>query len=371
LNDTIHIVCLDAPSPPDYGGAIDMYYKISSLAEQGKKIVLHYFDYHPGRSSSGIEQYCSGVYAYKREKFFNGKSLGLPYIIRSRINHELISRLNQDDYPILLEGLHCTGIMGRLQSKRNVVIRMHNEEGAYYRRLAATERNLIKSTYLGMESILIERYMTRLSKQVKIAAVSTSDAENFKNNYGFSDVHFIPPFIPWQTLSSLTGLGKFCLYHGNMKVPENVAAAKWLVEEIFRKLPVPFIIAGNGMPKEALNWEKKYKNIQVVTNPPQEQINQLISSAHINVLPSMNQTGVKLKLLHSLFSGRFCITNNRGINGSEIKEGVHIADTAEEYLALVPDLLNLEFKAEHIKQREPLLKIFDNNKNAVELSALL
>ena len=45
MNEPIHIVCLDAPAPPDYGGAIDMYYTIIALAKTGRKPILHYFEY--------------------------------------------------------------------------------------------------------------------------------------------------------------------------------------------------------------------------------------------------------------------------------------------------------------------------------------
>ena len=35
MNKKLYIVCLDAPAPADYGGAIDMYYKIEALAQKG------------------------------------------------------------------------------------------------------------------------------------------------------------------------------------------------------------------------------------------------------------------------------------------------------------------------------------------------
>ena len=48
----LHIICLDAPSPPNYGGAIDMYYKIRALALAGTRIILHYFAYREGRGNA-------------------------------------------------------------------------------------------------------------------------------------------------------------------------------------------------------------------------------------------------------------------------------------------------------------------------------
>ncbi len=37
----LHIIAFDIPFPPDYGGVIDVYYKIKTLSEAGVRIHLH------------------------------------------------------------------------------------------------------------------------------------------------------------------------------------------------------------------------------------------------------------------------------------------------------------------------------------------
>ena len=44
-NSELNIVSFDVPYPPDYGGAIDIYYKIATLNNLGIKIYLHCFQY--------------------------------------------------------------------------------------------------------------------------------------------------------------------------------------------------------------------------------------------------------------------------------------------------------------------------------------
>ena len=92
MSEYIHIVCLDAPSPPDYGGAIDMYYKITSLAALGKKIILHYFDYNQKRSADLLKEYCVEIHSYHRKSFVGSFSFSSPYIVNSRVNQPLIER---------------------------------------------------------------------------------------------------------------------------------------------------------------------------------------------------------------------------------------------------------------------------------------
>lgn len=42
LDKHLNIVAFDNPYPPTYGGVIDVYYKLKSLAETGLKIHLHF-----------------------------------------------------------------------------------------------------------------------------------------------------------------------------------------------------------------------------------------------------------------------------------------------------------------------------------------
>src|SRR5688572_18668360 len=104
---TIHIVSLIAPSPPDYGAAFDLFYKIRAFAALGIRIHLHYFDYN-NRHHEGLDDYCATIHRYPRKTGLFGLQPFLPYIVSSRIHKELIRRLSADDHPILLEGIHCT-----------------------------------------------------------------------------------------------------------------------------------------------------------------------------------------------------------------------------------------------------------------------
>ena len=45
----LHIISFDVPYPPDYGGAIDVFYKLKALNQEGVKIHLHCFEYGRGK----------------------------------------------------------------------------------------------------------------------------------------------------------------------------------------------------------------------------------------------------------------------------------------------------------------------------------
>jgi hypothetical protein len=369
MSNRVHIVCLDAPSPPDYGGAMDMYYAIIALAAQGKKIILHYFDYKQDRNADGLAAYCSQIYAYRRKSFFRSASL-LPYIVRSRINSKLIQRLNEDEFPVILEGIHTSGIIPYLNNQNRAVIRMHNEEVSYYKNLAVAERNIFKRTYFRLESALLKKYYRKLPANTPLACLSQADMIVLENEYQFSDLHLIPCFIPWQVFHQKEGRGDYCLYHGNMSVSENEAAAEWLIEKVCSALDMKFIIAGKAISTRLRQNAAKVKTVELITDPSTEELTELIRNAQVHILPSMNTTGVKLKLLHALFDGRFCITNANGAKGIGSNEGFLIADTADEYVEAIKTLWLKNFCSEDKKSRQHLLAVYNNLENARKLSAL-
>ena len=368
--DIIHIVCLDAPAPPDYGGAIDMFYKIKALAQTGIKIILHYFEYRKGRGVQGLEAYCLGIHRYERKSFIQSLPLKTPFIVGSRVNEQLVKRLEEDNHPILLEGIHCAGIAVQLKDPSRVVIRIHNDEARYYSQLHAAERNVLKKLYFGWESHLLQQFQESLDKNGKLAILSHTDLEIFNHRYGFQYTAFIPCFHPWTEVHAGVGKGWYALYHGNMEVSENEGAAAWLVEEVFLSSSVPLVIAGRGITERLIRKAQGRAHIRFVNNPPMDELASIIRDAHLHVLPSLNQTGVKLKLLHALYEGRHCLTNTAGVAGSGLEAAVHIADDALSFRQQAEELWVRPYEEKDAEKRKALLGAYDNRINAQKLSAL-
>jgi hypothetical protein len=368
LSKRLHIVCLDAPSPPDYGGVFDLYYKIPALAAEGFSIHLHYFAYKEGRGIEGLEPFCEKIYSYPRSGLLGSYSRMLPYIVGSRISRKMILRLNEDEAPVLLEGIHCCGIIPLLDKRKQLLIRVHNDEAVYYRGLLATERDPLKKAYFAMESKLLERFQKKLPSSATYLFVSDRDRKNFAENYGWGKTHFLPCFLPWQSVSAPSGKGDYCLYQGNISVAENREAAQWLIREVFAGTGLQLVIAG----RKAQQLETgKHPNVKIVSDPDDSRLEELIAGAHIHVLPSFNQTGVKLKLLHALFHGRFCLANPEGVAGSGLEGACVMADGAADFKEKIVQLSGRSFDETEMDKRRALLAIYDNKKLALRISELL
>ncbi len=367
----LHIVCLDVPWPPDYGGAIDMMNRIMMFKKLGVLIHLHYFSYNERGTPNELNQFCETIHIYKRKTGIQGFSLKLPYIVASRINDELINDLKKDEHPILLEGVHCTGILPFLDiSKRKVVVRMHNEESTYYRELARSEKKILKKLYFRNESRLLKKYNHHLPKDCMYACVSKEDVQVLEALYRLPNVGFIPTFPDWQQVNSEEGAGNFCLYHGNLSVPENEEAAKWLLQKVFTRIKTPLVIAGKNPSQSLEKQAHLFQHTCLVANPSATEMNDLIRKAHINILPCFNMktTGIRLKLLHALFEGRHCIVNEPMIAGTGLDPACHIGANANAFASIILQLYHQPFTAEEITLRKRLLgDTYDVEKNTMRL----
>ena len=103
-NKKIHIVSFDIPYPANYGGVIDVFYKLKSLHELGWKIHLHCFMYGRKKAST-LAEYCERVTYYPRDISKSKLFLKLPYIVSSRNNKHLLEALLENKDAILFEGL--------------------------------------------------------------------------------------------------------------------------------------------------------------------------------------------------------------------------------------------------------------------------
>ncbi|MEO6188592.1 MAG: glycosyltransferase family 4 protein [Ginsengibacter sp.] len=287
----------------------------------------------------------------------------------SRANKKLLENLLKNDFPILLEGIHCTYyLFNDALKNRRVTVRLHNVEYEYYKQLAKSAKNLFKKLYFLRESKLLESYEKSIANKAGFLTVSEKDKITYEKRMQAEDVKFLPVFLPFNKISSETGNGSFCLYHGNLSVSENEKAVLWLLDNVFNVVSIPFVIAGKNPSKRLEHIVHQNKNTCLISNPSVAEMNDLIQKAHIHILPSFNNTGVKIKLLNALFMGRFVITNDNAIEGTGLDHLCKIANTPGEYQTALPKLFEQAFTENEILAREKtLLSLYNNKTNAHQL----
>jgi len=117
---------------------------------------------------------------------------------------------------------------------------------------------------------------------------------------------------------------------------------------------------------------RRYSNVKIVSNPSDDTIYELIRTAQINVLVTFQTTGLKLKLLNALFSGRFCLVNPEMVAGTELADLCEIGSDAGELKEKLSALMHRSFDGSMLQKRqEKLIKFHSNLKNCDFLLNLL
>jgi glycosyltransferase involved in cell wall biosynthesis len=370
MEKTIDIVAFTVPYPPDYGGVIDVYYRIKSLSELGYTINLHCFQYGRDRSEY-LESLCKKVYYYRRRMTFLLQFSPKPFIVVSRSDNALLNNLLKNQGPIFFEGLHSTGFLKHhLLSKRMKVVRTHNVEHEYYLHLAKQEPKLLKKLYFLIEAAKLKKFEKILAFADALVAISQNDASYFQKLN--PNTRFIPPFHNEEKVNILPGKGNYILYHGNLEVRENHEAALFILDKIASKINHQIILAGRSPQQSLVTKANSTGNAVLISNPSNGKMNELVAGAHINLLPTFQNTGFKLKLLHALFSGRFCIVNNKMVEGTSLEPLCSVKDNVEEMIAEIERLMKTEFNLPMIETRAKILETnYSNRFNALKLEQIL
>ncbi len=363
----LHIIALTVPFPVDYGGVFDLFYKLPALQNEGVHIHLHCFD-DGQHEQKELNKYCDSVDYYKRIKGYKSLTVSLPYIVSSRKNETLFENLLQDDYPILMEGIHCTYLLndGRF-AERKKYVRIHNVEFQYYDQLFYSANSFVHKLYYWREKNQLKKYEKSIVlKATAFWAVTEKDTDFYRNQLGCKVIDHLPVYLPddWQ-LKCKEGKGNYCLYQGDLSVDTNEKAVIWLLQKVFNKLELPLVIAGKNPSKKLERLAHEHEYTCIVANPSEKEMQDMIVKAHINILPSFSTTGIKLKLLNALFNGRYVLANDATLEGSGLDSLCAIANDARTFQEKITALFSEPFNAELIEQRRKLLdSMFSNEANA-------
>jgi hypothetical protein len=370
----LHVIAFDIPYPANYGGVIVIFNQIKALHAQGVQVVLHCFQYGERTPQPELDKYCLEVHYYPRSRNIWYQISLLPFIMRTRQNSQLLRRLRKAPYPILFQGMHtCGHIWDKKLRSRQKIVQMHNIEWQYYENLfqLAAPLQLFEKIYYFIESIKLQRTEPKVVLHADtILTLSTVDEAYYREMK--PNTAYIPAFHPNTTVQSQPGRGEFVLFHGKLSVPDNDLSAQWLIEEVFSKLTIPFVIAGMEPSSTLRDKVAQYEHISLEENPDERRMNELLQKAQINLLVSNQVAGAKLKLLNALFRGRFCIVNDKMVTGTGLAPYCYVRNSAAAIRQTVEALINAPFEIQRIEERRALLENdYSNLKNAQKMIDLI
>lgn len=372
----LHIIAFDVPTPPNYGGIVDVFYKLKSLHAAGVEIIYHCYFYKGHNSpTKELKQYCTKLYYYERRKsLLDLVFSSLPYVVASRKDPSLLMNVLADPAPVLIDGIQCAYWLNHENfGERKLLFRANNIEHNYYEGLAQWERNPLKKIYLKREAKRLKKFELELKKVDHILSVAKMDIPHFSQ---YAETHHVPPFFNDSKDSNFRPTAKdeehYVLFQGNLSVKENEHAAVYIAEHIAPKSNHNFVVAGLNPSTYLIKMIQKVPNMRLIESPSHEKMNKLIQNAQINLLMTFQQTGIKLKLLHALQSGRHIIINSKMDDVGIFGEMVDVLDDPQAIANRIDQLIVEDFtKAMKEARNKKFDAIYSNTLNARKILDLI
>ncbi|MCC6701995.1 MAG: hypothetical protein IT221_10755, partial [Fluviicola sp.] len=329
------------------------YHRCKALTALGYEVHLHCFEYGRGRNHD-ITGIAHKIYYYDRPKNFRFALRWRPFIVETRRSLALLERLKEDDFPILWEGQHCTAFLGHpdLVNHRQVV-RVHNIEWEYYRRLAKRKGSISDRLFFLTEAWKLKSYDAVLKKAYALICVSSEDQKHYQAWHPRVDLLRSGFDLTFSERSSTAE--DYAIFHGNLSVNENEEAVNWILDVVEEfKISRKIIISGKT-PSESLKARiTAFSTVELIENPNQAHMNLLIANAADQLLVTFQAAGLKLKLLISSATNSRCIATPELVVGSGLEAGCELVHSKAEFAEKI--MHPQQAKEEQINQRHAILR---------------
>lgn len=367
----LHIISFNYPYPPSYGGIIDVYYKIKALSDIGIKIHLHCFvDTIPEKVDEEIKILVKNIFFYQKKKdlllYFSRK----PFAAVIRSSKTLLENITRIQAPVLFEGMQTTDSIDILKNRGfKLYLRLHNNESAYYKGLAASEKNIFKKIIYTIESLKFDHYQKKLLRKFD-AVFCLSQKEYHEADDISKNAVLIHLFHGNESVRNLDKKGDYFLFHGDLSISDNKKALEETIN-LFKTLPKYKLVVASDRANESLQKRiSKIENIRLVPIGNENNLHCLFKNAHANILLSYQNSGTKVKLFNALYNGRFVIINQNITDDEFLINLCHYGADIEEIREKIIDVAEQEY-TQFTARKEILEQNYSDDTKAKEMAAVL
>ena len=363
-------LCPESPYPPETGGKIVLYERLSYARKLGHKIWLFVADNHGFTDLEIVQlrQICTKVVTYCVEKkaitLLRSFVVGIPYCVLSKTSEKFVSEIcrliydsNIDlilcEFPYMLNNLpkSCSGIP--------LVVEQQNVEWKSLGSVAkAYPRYALRRLFYSFESVRLKRYEERAYRALPISRMgflTEEDACDPSYPKSMNKVVTMPGGLDVSSefKSEINNSPKIT-FVANYSYEPNVHAAKWLINKVapvvLKSIPAAqFVLAGRGDLSDFIGSDREH----VVVTGPVSDIREIYEEADVVCVPVSKGGGIKMKLLEATSSNRPIVTNSFSTIGTGLCDGKHvlIRDEPESFAAGIVEILENYSDYEEMCQR--------------------
>ena len=333
LAGRLTVFCQDVPYPANHGGKLDLWNLIQGLHHEGLTIqlVCWFKDQRIGPDTRrALATVAADVVEVRRRD-------GWWRLLYARYPPRMLSfKPSPSGYAELKKSVQTFGPdwflldywlaylpARRLATdlQRPLVYRSQNVEHRYYRDLRRVAHGVLK-----MKLALNAVRLAAAEREIRAAAdlvadISADDLQEWNALGGAGNALVVPPvwFPPPEPASHDLDRDIDLLFVGNLRTPNNVEGLSWLVDEVLpivrtRTKPrdIRVVFAGSEPDAEQLKrW--RAAGVQCVPNP--SDVAGFYQRARVVVNPLQRGSGVNLKMIEALASGRPVVATPIAIRG--------------------------------------------------------
>jgi glycosyltransferase involved in cell wall biosynthesis len=256
---------------------------------------------------------------------------------------------------IVLESMPTRGLLGPARTLADtVVLDMHNIES----RLVAQRierplwRHPLRNLGIDRQSRQVaaaEREAVRLAHQIWVCSTPDRDRlESIARSHG--RIRVVPNGIPrpeempreLTARQPASAAAPHLLFMAYLSYPPNVAAARWLAQELMpalqRSLPLARLVLAGRNPHADVRALARPGSIEVIADPPQ--VSQILRRCDIAVLPIRQGGGTRIKALEAMAWGLPVVATALAVEGLGLTDGVDvlIAETVSDLVLGITSL---------------------------------
>lgn len=345
------------PYPLEKGDKLRLYHQIKSLSREFEVYLFALSDIPVSDESiEALQPYCKEIKCIRMSRLYCFMNMligflfkGLPFQVAYFYSGKTNSILQEFQEKHNLDLIYCQ------------LIRMSE----YVRKLSGTrhldymdafsmgvKRRMEKSFWLkpllALEYRRVKQYENSIFPLFHSHSIIASADRDFILPKGKEKIDLLPNGVDTTFFRPNDAIAKSydISFVGNMNYPPNIAAAKYLIEEVMPKVwnqnpEVRVLIAGANPDKSVL----KFQSDRVEISGWMEDIREAYWKSRIFVAPMFLGSGLQNKLLEAMAIGLPCITTdlaNNSLNASS-KE-IKIANSSDAFSNTILDLLSSDKK---------------------------
>lgn len=261
---------------------------------------------------------------------------------------------DQNQYDIVhFEGLFVAQYLPMIQTKAIKLLRQHNVEYAIWQTLANTKKGLMR-WYINFLAKRLEQFEEGITPQFDaLVSITESDRIASLRYLNFKKISASIPAGIIHHNAGITKVNSAYLYHiGSMEWMPNIEAMDWFHGQIWPLIleaspTTEFFMAGKHMPKRYKHWASSRFHVKGEV----DSVDQFSADKSILVVPLRSGSGIRIKTIEAMMSGKAVVTTSQGAFGLDIEDGIHclIADEPKAFAEACVKLQDKQYRDEIAK----------------------